>query len=98
MRSITVFNAIKRTFDTGILDNLIEESIDKKSQINQIKGEKTSRTVTKLFQYHFVNTVMVNKKASNLLTNNVIYDSECDYFLTHDKSRFRGEIRPASEK
>ena len=96
------FNIIKRLFDTRILNDLIEESIDKKSQINQIKDERTSRTVAEFPQYHFVNTAynsvneanMIDKKRWNSLKNNVIYDFECNHFLTFDKSRFRNEIVP----
>ena len=100
-----VFNIIKRLFDTNILDGLIEESIKKKS-LNQIKNEKISKIVTKFSQYCFVNTAynsvnganLIDKKRWNSLINNVIYDSECNHFLTFDKSRFLNEIMPENEK
>ena len=95
MRSISIFHAIKRIIDTEILNNLIEDSVNQKTQTSQTKDEET---VGELLSYHFVNTVMVHKKSSNLLSNNVIYDSECDYSLTHDKSCFRNEIRLAKNK
>ena len=36
------------------------------------------------------------KKRDNPLFNSVIYDSGCDSFLTHDRSRFVGDILPVS--
>ena len=97
MRSITVFNAIKRITNTEVLDDLIKELINKKSQINQTKDERTL-VVTEFPLYHFVNTVMINKKTSNFLINIIIYNSECNYFLTYNKTRFRDEIWLAKTK
>ena len=101
MRSIVIFNAIKRIIDTKILNNLTEDFVNQKFQISQIKNE---RAVKEFFEYHFVNTTYfgiksINMiKSSNLLINSVIYDFEFNYLFINDKTRFRSEIRLAKNK
>ena len=99
MQLIEVFKSIKRISDTDILDDLTEDLVNKG---NSQKENESSRNVAEFPQYCFVNTASFGinkvKKLSNFLTNSVIYDSESNYSLTHDKSRFRGEIWSASEK
>ena len=53
LKSINNFKTIKHISNTNILNNLIENSIEKEK--NQIKQK--FETIAKFLQYHFVNTI-----------------------------------------
>jgi hypothetical protein len=63
--------------------------------LNELNQKDQKNNETDDDHFHFSDVVTVAQK--NLLSNSVIYDSDCSQFLTYDKARFVEEIISASD-
>lgn len=88
--------AIKHITDTNVLEGINRKGKKKKTASAELPAIDAANQATAPSGFIFGNMALSDmKKKSNPLFNSVIYDSGCDSFLTHDKSRFVGEIAPA---
>jgi hypothetical protein len=95
LKNVRFRTVIKAIIDINILNGLNDETAQK-------ENTETAELDGTMPLFRFDNVAMIStsvsaSKIKNLLSNSVIYDSDCNQSLTYDKARFVDEIIAANE-